>query len=1070
MEMKRRLLAWIMTASMVLGMLPGAAFAAGPSPGPAPQASRAGTLVEDTDYTVSEANTITVKTAAGLAGALAGLDGKTYATVKLDGEMSLDSTLPITKAGLTLDLNGQTVTYTKSGAALENSAQTTIQNGTISAANGCGILNGAGGKLTLSGVNITAICPLENRGEATVKSGTLTSNTNAAAILSLGAGKLTIDNTADNAKIDIAGGTGIHAQMGTITVKGDENVTITGKGAGAGVYAVGQDTVVSWNGPRADGSAILLVAGSYQAATNTTLELRGGKYTSAGASAVAIQRTTKDAQTNSAYTVAQSVAVNIYSGTFNKDPKGIKAPTGDANTTVAFSNAISAQSGAAEWKAGAPVDCAFTLKPANASVEVKDGGGNVISAASGSTYQLVPGVTYSYTVSAEGYASKTGQVTSAQTAVNVELESTTVPVASVTLSETALALVPGGEATLTATVAPENATDKAVVWTSSDEAVATVRTDGLVTAVAAGSATITATAGGVSAECTVTVTEAEIVDAASEVDGSALENSGLDETDIQTVTSAANVESEDLSGSAAQTAEVQAAANEAAEIAEDETKKAEAVEKLKTAIGTEVDAKDVVIVVQPIIKIKPSAASKPKEGRIVLDITAMVRVVATTNKEDIKTSGDGQNAVAVKDPQTVNMTGRKVTLKIPIPVSFASENDYVYVTHKNRVTRQQVLSGVISYINTHGFSEFEITTTDTTKASVGDENFTSLAAAVAYALENGKDTIGVRAGGGATVTINQAGTYIFTGDGAADVVVTAGGGFTVTKDGTTWTVAQKQPSSGGNGDGGGGGGGGGGGSDASSSTGRPSVTGSAGGTVKASSNGTVTITPSAGYEIASVTVNGKTVEIPDDGVLTGLKGSDKVKVTFKRAGSASSAGFADVSDGAWYAKAVDYVYRNNIMAGVSSRSFAPGETLTRGMIVQMLYALEGKPAAKQASFTDVAAGAWYADAVGWASENGIVSGLGGGSFGPNNALTREQMALILYGYAKNAGYDVSASANLSGYADLGELSGWAADAMKWAVGAGLLSGRSKTALAPGGSATRAEVAVIMMNFCEKVAK
>ena len=140
------------------------------------------------------------------------------------------------------------------------------------------------------------------------------------------------------------------------------------------------------------------------------------------------------------------------------------------------------------------------------------------------------------------------------------------------------------------------------------------------------------------------------------------------------------------------------------------------------------------------------------------------------------------------------------------------------------------------------------------------------------------------------------------------------------------------------------------------------------------------------------------------------------------------------------------------------------------MIVTMLYRLENEPTAASAGFTDVAAGQWYTDAVNWAAANNIVNGYGDSQFGPTDTITREQMAAILYRYAQYKGYDVTASANLSAYTDAASVSSYAVSAMQWAVGEGLINGVTNTTLVPGGSATRAQVAAILMRFCENVAK
>lgn len=257
----------------------------------------------------------------------------------------------------------------------------------------------------------------------------------------------------------------------------------------------------------------------------------------------------------------------------------------------------------------------------------------------------------------------------------------------------------------------------------------------------------------------------------------------------------------------------------------------------------------------------------------------------------------------------------------------------------------------------------------------------------------------------------------------------------------------------------------------SSSSNKPSVSVSgAGGKVTASSNGTVTITPDEGYEIAKITVNGKEVAIPADGKLTGLTKNDKVVVTFAKITDGSSTLFADVADDAWYADAVRYVYEKGMMNGTSSTTFSPNETTTRAMIVTMLHRLENEPTASAAGFTDVASNTYYANAVAWAAANGVVTGVSETSFAPNDAITREQLAAILYRYAELKGYNVSASGSLSGYTDASQISSYATTAMQWANSTGLITGKTSTTLSPKGNATRAEVATILMRFCENIAK
>ena len=242
---------------------------------------------------------------------------------------------------------------------------------------------------------------------------------------------------------------------------------------------------------------------------------------------------------------------------------------------------------------------------------------------------------------------------------------------------------------------------------------------------------------------------------------------------------------------------------------------------------------------------------------------------------------------------------------------------------------------------------------------------------------------------------------------------------------------------------------------------------------------TVTATPNAGYEVAAVTVtdsSGKTVAVSNEGngkyTFTQPASRVTVQVTFRvveEQPDDTAMPFTDVAAGQWYAEAVQYVYEKGLMTGTSATAFAPDATTTRGMIVTMLYRLEGEPAAAASGFADVEAGQWYANAVNWAAANQIVNGYGE-TFGPNDIITREQMAAILYRYAQYKGYDVSASGQMSAYTDAANVSDYASSAMQWAVGEGLLNGVTETTLAPDGSAIRAQVAAIFMRFCENVAK
>ena len=174
--------------------------------------------------------------------------------------------------------------------------------------------------------------------------------------------------------------------------------------------------------------------------------------------------------------------------------------------------------------------------------------------------------------------------------------------------------------------------------------------------------------------------------------------------------------------------------------------------------------------------------------------------------------------------------------------------------------------------------------------------------------------------------------------------------------------------------------------------------------------------------------------------------------------------FIDVAPNAWYKAAVQYAYDNGLMTGVSNTEFAPEQTTTRAMIVSMLARLENVTSAESAGFADVSDGDWYATAVNWTATEGIVSGTGEGDFSPNAAITREQLAAMLMNYASYKGEDVSNRADLSAYSDTATIFSWANDVMQWAVAEGLIIGMTADTLQPQGSATRAQVAAILERF------
>ena len=178
--------------------------------------------------------------------------------------------------------------------------------------------------------------------------------------------------------------------------------------------------------------------------------------------------------------------------------------------------------------------------------------------------------------------------------------------------------------------------------------------------------------------------------------------------------------------------------------------------------------------------------------------------------------------------------------------------------------------------------------------------------------------------------------------------------------------------------------------------------------------------------------------------------------------------FTDVSEKDWFYGDVMFVYENGLMLGTSKTLFSPHGTATRGMMATVLWRMEGSPAPKgKNSFTDVEAGKWYADAITWTAENGIFAGYGKDKFGPDDPITREQLAAIFYRYADYKGYDLTVKGNLDKFKDSDKITDYAKTAMQWAVGSGLVKGKSGNLLDPQGTATRAEIAAMLHRFIEK---
>ena len=228
---------------------------------------------------------------------------------------------------------------------------------------------------------------------------------------------------------------------------------------------------------------------------------------------------------------------------------------------------------------------------------------------------------------------------------------------------------------------------------------------------------------------------------------------------------------------------------------------------------------------------------------------------------------------------------------------------------------------------------------------------------------------------------------------------------------------------------------------------------------------TFTFKPDTGYKVKDVKVNGKSVGAVKTYTIDKLTVSTRIEVEFTN----GKLPFTDVRESDWFYEDVAFAYENGLFAGTSDTTFSPNASMTRAMLVTVLYRLEGQPAVNgRSGFSDVQYNGYYEDAVTWAADNGIVNGTSTTTFSPNANVTREQMAAILYRYAQYKKYNTAASSSLNGFTDHASVSGYAAASLEWAVAEKLVNG-SAGKLMPTGNATRAQVAAILHRFVENVA-
>lgn len=490
--------------------------------------------------------------------------------------------------------------------------------------------------------------------------------------------------------------------------------------------------------------------------------------------------------------------------------------------------------------------------------------------------------------------------------------------------------------------------------------------------------------------------------------------------------------------------------------------------------------KTVVVLVQPYLEITPTGSSIENDIKsISLNIEPKYNLIATTSDvvvsdpSNIKiTNGNDKNAVLMESAKPLTVT-TPTPVTVTLPTGFATVGNSVYIKHEasnGKIYYYTAIVGEdckITFTTKNGFSPFTISTTSEAIAEVDGIGYATFQAAV-DAVENG-GTIKALKNINSTVSGNK--TFTVNAN-SKTVTLTAASGYSLTKDAAGKYTVSRQSS---------GGPGSSGGSIATPTTYAVNVNAATNGVVaadkKMASKGTtvtVTASPSKGYVVDAVKVvdkDGKDVAvIGKDGkyVFTMPGSAVTVTGTFK-AETPVALPFTDVKSGDWFYPAVQYAYAQGLMTGTSATTFAPNGTMNRAMIVTVLYRLEKSPAVTGASkFTDVPAGQWYSDAVAWAAANKIVNGYDETTFGPMNAVTREQMAAILFRYEQVKGLEnVTLEENLNRFPDQNKISAYAIPALQWAVGQKIINGNADGTLDPTGTATRAQVAQIFTNLLNK---
>ena len=640
-----------------------------------------------------------------------------------------------------------------------------------------------------------------------------------------------------------------------------------------------------------------------------------------------------------------------------------------------------------------------------------------------------------------------------------------VPVTSVSLNKNALSLTVGGNETLTATVEPETATDKTVTWESNNPDVAAVDQRGNVKAVASGTATINVTANdgsGQKASCTVTVTQP--------VTGVTLDSTELSLYTGESKTLTATVAPDNATNKAVTW---ESSNTEVATV--DNNGKVTAVSAgTATITVTTTDGEKIatctVNVTEPSYSITADTTAldfgsaytgyaQPAAKTVTLTNTGNQQVTVTlpTANDFIITAGTGftDGSAAIKPGETAAFTVQPKT-----GLSAGTYNETIEVTGTEGAAVTIPASFTVKSRPSYNPPTVSEETTDAIADAQPGETVTVDLSSGSTKLD--KEVFETLAGKDVTLVIDLGDDVSWTVNGSdipEDATLTdIDLGVTMNSDGIPVDVVN-------------------------------AITGEHDSVQMTLAHDgafgfTMTLTTPLGAENAGLWANlyhfneeantmtfETAAEIDSDGTasLSFSHASQYAIVIDDHNHGVVELPFTDVSADDWFYDPVCYVYSQELMTGTSATTFEPNTSLSRAMLVAVLHRLEGSPQASVCDFTDVAEGDWYAQAVNWAASVGVVNGFDDGTFQPNAAITREQMAAILRNYAQYKGFDTSTSGDLSTYSDAASVSDWAQESVEWMVGSGLLGGYDDNTLRPQGTTTRAEVASVLQRALGNVA-